>query len=1301
MRKIIPAVLLSVYAFILPAALPERVTPYIIDRANLDKTFKSDRSSVVTGFRGEKARITEPGGEFSFKLNVDGSGTPQKLAVQYSGENGPAKGQNLLFRVLADDTPLMVQGLNRNLAQNFFEEYYRIPPELLKGKREVTITFRAYDEKCSVGEVYDAAVIRVKTDIGQFGDWKNYSARSVSVPGAIIFTEPDGPQAGTASQPVNDSVIDLMELYGLELEFSGNVEGTSLEVIASPERLSDKNLDSARDRRTIEMKLTGKKVIVPFAGFNTPASDSIVLRGIKSLAFRFAGAKGEKINLESVRLLPGLSFHAELPVRSKPCQPGQSVTYPMTLSNTEQIPQKLFLSRSRHGWEAMEVKIVPAEIELKPGEKAEVAITVTVAEKIPPGGREKQLIHILPSANPAASRTVELTTTSAMLHPFLIHTAAGWQEVREKAQKYQWAKDRAERYRVDANMWRPPKRAVYRISGDTRRPCLTSTTEEGNLMNTAIAWQLFRNQKYAAKVREFLLMISNPQDGYPVTRQAGNQSAVQEGHFFQHLAQAYDMIRDSGVLSEQDCGQIDATLRIFAEGAAKWAAPSGANWAVSSQTGAFFSALALQDFALVDHMLYAPSMLMDKFAAYTMSDGWWYECTVSYNLWCAEQFTQIALALNPFGYSLLEQKIAVNFLQFPDYKKSGKDEQHISRNLDHGHSFRIRGNIDRPFVRIKDMSEALLPFLDYRGWMFGMNDSTENRVGGGRFELAYYAFRDPRFAAFIKMEKHRDNLIYGVGELPENAIEIGKGSAYSDNAGVLMLRSTQKDPRERIQAVLKYGTHGGYHGHWDLTGLLSMMRYGRSFYNPEMVWYSYAPFMYAFYVQSSVSKNMVTVDLKQQEAADSVRRLFHTGELMQAGCVETTAAWSYPPYGGLRYTMGFDSFKAKTEAEARFMPTPENPPPFGVLTGFTEPVLQRRLMAVTDDYIVIADYLKGEQEHDFDLLHQIKGLRSISAPEKELSAHSAQLTDDPASAAQLITDINRYKVRGTAKAEFLTRFGKGADNAGTRISGEDGNLFINLHYAWPNDSRELFTGLAPEDHGTQRNLTWNVKGDGKILREGKFGAWILGDGKIDLDITGIKKLELSTAIEWRGRPLTIFWGEPVIETADGKTLKLSDLKPAAANVRLHNFGPNKDYGNGKINIAGHNYAFALPAEPAKTEEPAVYTYDLTGLNAVRLKAAVGGDYPVGNEAERRVTIGLKQHGKTARFLSIMEPFEKESVIAAVEAESADKLTVRLKDGRVHTFTLKNFDGDGKNITLEMSEEKDGQTRTESTFKNSL
>ena len=65
----------------------------------------------------------------------------------------------------------------------------------------------------------------------------------------------------------------------------------------------------------------------------------------------------------------------------------------------------------------------------------------------------------------------------------------------------------------------------------------------------------------------------------------------------------------------------------------------------------------------------------------------------------------------------------------------------------------------------------------------------------------------------------------------------------------------------------------------------------------------------------------------------------------------------------------------------------------------------------------------------------------------------------------------------------------------------------------------------------------------------------------------------------------------------------------------------------KITVGG------LPAEPVNAgfETPAQYTFDLDGLQAVRLKTVIGGDYPLGDEAERRITFG-GAHGRCSGSL---------------------------------------------------------------------
>ena len=94
-------------------------------------------------------------------------------------------------------------------------------------------------------------------------------------------------------------------------------------------------------------------------------------------------------------------------------------------------------------------------------------------------------------------------------------------------------------------------------------PYLFHTQNENGLLACAYSWQLTGNKGHAGKVALFLRRLSDPRDGYPVTLRGCNQSLVQEGHFFQHIAMAYDMILDSGVLTDADRAQIEATFRIF------------------------------------------------------------------------------------------------------------------------------------------------------------------------------------------------------------------------------------------------------------------------------------------------------------------------------------------------------------------------------------------------------------------------------------------------------------------------------------------------------------------------------------------------------------------------------------------------------------------------------------------------------------------------------------------------------------------------------------------------------------------
>jgi hypothetical protein len=437
---------------------------------------------------------------------------------------------------------------------------------------------------------------------------------------------------------------------------------------------------------------------------------------------------------------------------------------------------------------------------------------------------------------------------------------------------------------------------------------------------------------------------------------------------------------------------------------------------------------------------------------------------------------------------------------------------------------------------------------------------------------------------------------------------------------------------------------------------------------------------------------MVVVDQKMQEATESDRLLFHSGQAMQATVVQTDSRWSNPPYGGMVYDyVPVKTFAEKQWREGRSVSNPTNPPRYGAVTDFTEKILQRRLMVVTDDYVVLADYMRGNQPHTYESVLQMKGFLGLEAPTKKFIRHDAQWNPDPIGSAQFVTDCDWYTISGPSVGHFEQRWGDKfkADNEGTRtLNNEDGVMKLDIHTLWPL-SHELMLGTPPEPFDVEKRLFYSIRGDGKTLTEGKFGAWILGSAEIDIAITGIEKLELETHVELSKQP-TVFWANARVVLRDGRELPLSQLPVTTENV-ITPKQPGQDYFGGPIKIAGQPFSSATPGQPQDTKKSAFVRIDLSGIEAVRFKATLGGDFPLGNEAQRRkVYVVRAPIGTEARFMTVIEPYESKSVVKSAIALSADKLRVELTDGRVQEIEIANFTGTGKDITVRLAETKDGR-----------
>ncbi len=132
-----------------------------------------------------------------------------------------------------------------------------------------------------------------------------------------------------------------------------------------------------------------------------------------------------------------------------------------------------------------------------------------------------------------------------------------------------------------------------------------------------------------------------------------------------------------------------------------------------------------------------------------------------------------------------------------------------------------------------------------------------------------------------------------------------------------------------------------------------------------------------------------------------------------------------------------------------------------------------------------------------------------------------------------------------------------------------------------------------------------------------------------------------------------------------------------------------DYEGGLIKIAGRLMPHSLPAQPQDGDGQCEIEIDLSQIQASRLCVTFGGDYPLGDETPRRRTLAVRSKGLSARFLTVVEPYEKESMVERVEATDADHLTVWLKDGRRQQLAISGMEGDGSHAVVTLYEEQDG------------
>jgi hypothetical protein len=130
-----------------------RIVDQIIIDENEDDHGLSGQMYGLTGGKSKGRRATK-GGSFSYTMKVLPN-LPMSLNCRYSGDE--AKGR--IFDIAVDDQIIATQTLNHDLPGKIFDEEYKIPASLTRGKNEVTVEFQARPNMIA-GTLYGCQILK-------------------------------------------------------------------------------------------------------------------------------------------------------------------------------------------------------------------------------------------------------------------------------------------------------------------------------------------------------------------------------------------------------------------------------------------------------------------------------------------------------------------------------------------------------------------------------------------------------------------------------------------------------------------------------------------------------------------------------------------------------------------------------------------------------------------------------------------------------------------------------------------------------------------------------------------------------------------------------------------------------------------------------------------------------------------------------------------------------------------------------------------------------------------------------------
>lgn len=813
-------------------------------------------------------------------------------------------------------------------------------------------------------------------------------------------------------------VTDISMTEGIRLIVEkGSGELSELEVTLYPLRIARPEFFPCIKGTCAVLGEGEHEIDIPFGQFEYWHMAGAFLSYMDKIAVRLAG--GAPVVLRCIQAGQMGSFTVRTERASWMADAGEWVEYRILITNMTNRRSVINIHRDRYGKECL-----PSEysryVVLEPSGKQEYTVRLQMTEDIPAGGVEKNNFLLVPDGDSAGARTVTLYTSRRKEHPYLFLQAYQWQRRKDAILSDGKLYDAfCSEYVEEAERWRVPETA------DVADHVYPSYSQNG-LFKTAVAWKITGRKAYLDKALRYICGFLDKADGYLATEKsyfsfiesekeyargdfkvhrAQNAGWVQEAEFFNKLAMTYDLLYD--YFTPEQHQRMEASLRSYMRFAGwRLTDGDGNNFQVAEAGAGLLCAMALQDYEWIERFLYGCNGYMDLLSAVLLDDGMYFEEASGYVRLAGELFFDIVNAAENFGIPLKDKRVPASFdrkiLHAPwavreMWAEDGKPFL--------GMSFRRFEKMTGTVRSLKDYFDCTAKLLTDRGILFSVNDSNE-QVFTELYKKAYYLYQEPCYQRIAALSDVVEPLF--VPEDRDTTWPV-RQSALLEGAGFGILR--ERD----CQAVLKFGTHGGYHGHYDRLSLASFIKDNQTFHNNEYAWYGYDSFLFKMWVQTSVAHNMVVVDGRMQKPSPCQCIYYADQEEFCGVCAQTVTEWIDPPYGGQTpYPFLFPD--EKCEREKRYVLKPEKRRGQGEIGEYSEPVFQRRLLLLFHGYCIVWDYLEGQVEHRYDCLYHPMG--KLEKEEGLLFEDTGRFSDDPFGAGQFILNCRTAQADGPLCLRF-------------------------------------------------------------------------------------------------------------------------------------------------------------------------------------------------------------------------------------------------------------------------------------------